>query len=130
MELLSLSTAFYGFRISYSWDKCSLSFYTVLLVTSASVLEHFVNTLNYFGKIDKQYKEYVLWLDRCAALLATYSRYKTVEHKLQFIFKKRTLITFMLYVSLDMGFWNGKYYDFFHSIWHLLVFSLLDKNYK
>ena len=130
MELLSFLTAFYGFRISYTWATYSHSFYTVLLVTSASALEHFVNTMFYFGKFDRQCKEYVLWLDRCTALLATCSRYKTVENKLQIIFKKRTLLTFMLYISLDTGLWDDKYYDFFHSIWHLLVFSLLDKNYK
>ena len=130
MELLSLATAFYGFRVCHTWEKFSHSFCSVFLVSCASILEHFFNTLFYFGKVNTNCTKYFLFLDRCAATLAGFSRYKTVENKLCFILKEKTIFTFMLYVTLDLGFWDGPYYDFVHGIWHLLVFSLLDRNYK
>ena len=129
MEIFSLITAFYGFKVCYTWEMFSHSFFTVFLVTCGSVLEHSVNNLIYIGKISNEYKKWVLWLDRFTAVLSALSRYQTVEKKLCFIIKKQSLFTLVLYMSLDMGLWNDTYYDIGHSVWHLLAFSLLDKNY-
>ena len=129
MESLSLLSSFYGLYICFTWDKWSHSFFTTLAVTISSILQHFINTVVYLGKVNEKYKFHVLWLDRSAAILSVISKYKTVNDKKKFIVKKRFLFSLLLLLLLDAGVFNDNCYDLVHSIWHILAFSLLDKSF-
>ena len=129
MESLSLLSSFYGFYICFTWEKWSHSFCTTLALTISSILQHFINTIVYLGKVDEKYKFHVLWIDRSAAILSVISKYKTVNDKKKFILKKRFLFSLLLIVSLDAGVFNDNFYDLVHSIWHISAFSLLGKSF-
>ena len=130
MEFLSSLTSFYGFYICFTWGSKTLIFFLIFLLTLSSIFQHFINTLVFLEKMQEKYCHYVLWLDRCFAFLSSCVRYKTLDDKTDFFLNTKTILSFLLLISLDGGFWNDKYYDLVHSIWHIFAFSLLDKKYK